>query len=54
MRHPLLLIALVALAPTSASAQSPVPVAIWGAPHPYGVTLDAAGIAYVAVYGPLP
>src|SRR5690242_19839334 len=37
----------------SAGAQSPVPVAIWGAPHPYGVAFDAAGLAYVAVYAPL-
>jgi sugar lactone lactonase YvrE len=45
------MIALVALEPMSASAQAPLPVATWGVPHPYGVALDAAGTAYVAVAG---
>jgi len=57
MRSPvkllLLLIALVAVTPLSAGAQSPIPAAVWLAPHPYGVAFDAAGNAYVAVYAPL-
>ena len=53
MKSCLLLTALVALAPLSASAQSLVPVAVLVAPHPYGVAFDAVGNVYVAVYAPL-
>jgi sugar lactone lactonase YvrE len=53
MKLRFLLIALVALTPTPASARSSDPVAIFGAPHPYGVAFDAAGNVYVAVYAPL-
>lgn len=42
------MIALMVLAPMSASAQAPLSVAIRGAPHPYGVAFDAACTAHKA------
>jgi DNA-binding beta-propeller fold protein YncE len=53
MKLLLALLALVVITPMPANAVSPVPSAIWGAPHPYGVAFDSKGTAYVAVYAPL-